>query len=67
MNICRQNLLHTQNLQKQVHDKRIKPRSYGLGKKVWVNSKQIKTKQNQKLEAKFFELFQVLYSIRKQT
>ena len=25
MNICRQNLLHTQDLQKQAHDKGVKP------------------------------------------
>ena len=27
--------------------------------KVWLNSKYIKTKQNRKLETKFFEFFQV--------
>ena len=31
-----------------------------------MNSKYIKTKQNQKLEAKFFEPFQVLYLVGKQ-
>ena len=40
--------------------------SYVLGDKVWLNSKYIKTKQNQKLEAKFFGLFWVLHPANKQ-
>ena len=32
--ICKQNLYHAQNLQKQAHDKDVKPRSYTLGDKV---------------------------------
>ena len=44
----------------------MKPRSYAPSKKVWLNSKYIKTKHNQKLEAKFFGPFRVLYPIRKQ-
>ncbi len=35
-------------------------------KKVWLNSKYIKTKWNRKLEAKFFRLFRVLHLVRKQ-
>ena len=42
------------------------PWSYVSTNKVYLNSKYIKTKQNQKLEAKFFRLFQVLHSVRKQ-
>ncbi len=52
-----QNLFHTQELQKKDHDKRVKSRSYTPGKKVWLNSKYIKTKRNKKLENKFFKLF----------
>ena len=37
--ICYQNRFHVQELQKRVHDKRIKNCSYVLGKKVWLNSK----------------------------
>ena len=59
-------LYHVQELQKQAYDKRVKPRSYIPSKKVWLNSKYIKTKRNQKLKAKFFGLFQVLYPIEKQ-
>ena len=44
----------------------MKPRGYTLGDKVWLDSKYIKTKQNQKLEAKFFEPFRVLHPIGKQ-
>ena len=33
---------------------------------MWLNSKYINTKQNQKLETKFFEPFRVLYPIGKQ-
>ncbi len=32
--VCCQNLLHAQELQKIAHDKRVKSRSYALGKKV---------------------------------
>ena len=46
INIYCQNLLHTYDLQKQVHDKKIKPWSYTIGEKVWPNSKYIKAKQN---------------------
>ena len=44
----------------------MKPQSYVSGEKVWLNSKYIKIKQNQKLEAKFFGPFQILYLVRKQ-
>ena len=44
----------------------MKPQSYALGKKVWLNSKYIRTKRNRKLEAKFFGRFRVLYSVKKQ-
>ncbi len=40
--ICCQNLLHVQELQKRAHDKGVKNRSYALGEKVWLNSKYIK-------------------------
>ena len=66
MIVCYENLHHAQKLQKQAHDKSVKPRSYAFGNKVWLNSKYIKTKQNQMLEGKFFGLFRVLYPIGKQ-
>ena len=66
INICRQNLIHDQDLQKQSYDKGLKPRSYTLGEKVWLNSKPIKTKRNQKLKAKFFGPFRVFYPVGKQ-
>ena len=44
----------------------VKPRSYALGNKVWLNSNYIKTKQNPKLEAKFFRPFQVLHLVKNQ-
>lgn len=55
--VCRKNLQHTQELKKQDHGKYSKPISYALGKKVWLNSKYINTKQNHKLEPKFFKPF----------
>ena len=64
--VGRENLYNTQELQKQTHNKGVKPRSYVSGKKVWLNSKYIKTKCNWKLEAKFFGPFQVFHPIRKQ-
>ena len=66
MIVCQENLHHAQELQKRGHDKGVKPRSYASGNKVWLNSKYIKTKQNRKLEAKFFGPFQVLHPVGKQ-
>ena len=64
--IYKKNLYHAQELQKQVHNKCVKPRSYTLNDKIWLNSKYIKIKQNWKLKAKFFRPFQVLYPVEKQ-
>ena len=66
MIVCRENLYHTQELQKRAHNKSVKPRSYAPGNKVWLNSKYIKTKRNQKLEAKFFGSFRVFHPVGKQ-
>ena len=66
MIVCRENLHHAQELQKQAHNKGVKPRSYAPGDKVWLNSKYIKTKQNRKLETKFFGPFLVLHPVGKQ-
>ena len=66
MTVCRENLHHAQELQKRAHDKGVKPKSYAPGDKVWLNSKYIKTKQNRKLEAKFFGPFRVLHLVGKQ-
>ena len=44
MSICQQNLLHTQEFQKQTYDKRVKLKSYTSGKKIWLNSNYIKIK-----------------------
>ncbi len=63
--VCKENLQHAQELQKQYHNKHAKPRSYTPDDKVWLNSKYIKTKQNWKLEAKFFGLFRVLHPVSK--
>ena len=66
MTVCRENLHHSQELQKQGYNKGTKPRSYAPGDKVWLNSKHLKTKQNRKLEAKFFGIFWILHLIEKQ-
>ena len=65
MTVCQENLHYAQKLQKQAYNKSIKSKSYALGDKVWLNNKYLKTKQNQKLEAKFFRLFQFLHPVRK--
>ena len=65
MTVCCENLHHSQKLQEQGHDKETKTRSYAPGNKVWLNSKHLKTKQNWKLEAKFFGTFQILHLVRK--
>ena len=46
IDICQQNLLHAQELQKRAHDKSVKPQSYTPDEKVWLNSKYIKIKRN---------------------
>ena len=66
MTVCRKNLYHAQELQKRAHNKGVKPKSYIPGDKIWLNSKYIKTKQNRKLEAKFFGPFRVLHPVGKQ-
>ena len=57
MTVCQQNLHHAQELQKQAHNKGVKPQSYASGNKVWLSSKHLKTKRNCKLEAKFLGSF----------
>ena len=66
MIVCQKNLYYAQELEKQANNKGVKSWSYAPGKKVWLNSKYIKIKHNQKLEAKFFGPFQVLHSVEKQ-
>ncbi len=66
MSVCRENLHHSQQLQKRANDKAIKPKSYALWDKIWLNSKYVKTKCNRKLEAKFFGPFRGLYKVGKQ-
>ena len=65
--VCRDNLYHTQELQKQAYNKGVKPKSSIPDNKVWLNSKYIKIKQNRMLEAKFFGPFQVFHLVGKQT
>ncbi len=67
MIVYRENLQHAQELQNRYQDQYAKPKSYAPGKKVWLNSKYIKTKRNCKLEAKFFGLFRVSHPVRKPT
>ena len=66
MMVCQKNLHHAQELQKQAHNKDVKPRSYALGDKIWLNNKYIKTKHNRKLLAKFFGPFRVWHLVEKQ-
>ena len=39
------------------YNKDVKPKIYVFNNKIWLNSKYIKIKQNEKLKAKFFRLF----------
>lgn len=66
MSTCCDNLFYAQKLQKQTHDKGVKLRRYIPSDKVWLKSKFIKTKWKQKLETKFFGLFQILHPVTKQ-
>ena len=63
MAIYRKKLQHIQELQKQSHNMETMSKSYVPNKKVWLNSKYIKTKRNRKLEAKFFRSFRVLHPV----
>lgn len=65
--VCRDNLCYVQEVQKQVYNKRTKSESHTFDKKVRLNSKYIKTKHNQNLEAKFFGFIQVLHLQSNQT
>ena len=64
--ICQQNLYHAQELQKQAHNKGVKPQSYTLGDNIWLNSNHLRTKKNCKLKTKFLGQFQVLHLVNKQ-
>ncbi len=66
MEVRYQNLLYTKKLKTKAYDKRVKSCSYAPDEKVWLNSKYIKTKQNKKLENKFFASFQVFHVVEKQ-
>ena len=66
MTVCHKNLLCAQDLQKQAHNKGVKPKSYVPSNKVWLKSKYIKIKQKRKLETTFLGLFQVLHIVEKQ-
>ena len=64
--VCQENLHHAQELQKPAYDNSVKPKNFALSDKIWLESKYIKTKYNQKLEAKFFKLFRVFHPVEKQ-
>ena len=63
MAVCQQNFYHAHKLQKQAHNKGVKPQSYAPGDKVWLSSKHLRIKRNRKREAKFLGLFRVLYPV----
>ena len=58
MAACQQNFYLAQKHQKQAHNKGVKLQSYAPGDKVELNSKHLKTKENCKLETKFFSPFE---------
>lgn len=64
--IWQQNLFYTSKLQKLVYIKRIKSRSYYYDKKIWLNSKYIKTQKNCKLKNKISKFFYILKLVGKQ-
>ena len=67
MTVCLENLYQAQKLQKQAHNKDVKPSIYASSDKVWLNSKYIKIKCKRKLKSKFFGPFRVLHLVGKQT
>lgn len=55
--VCQENFYYSQEFQKCAYNKNVKCKSYTFNNKVCLNSKYMKTKQNQKLEIKFLKLF----------
>ena len=64
--VCCQNLLYAEELQKRAYDKGVINHSYAPSEKTWLNSKFIKTKRNKKLKNIFFEPFRALDAVKKQ-
>lgn len=62
-----ENLNHGQELWKHAYNKCVNPWNYVFDNKVWLNIQYIKTKPKPKLKTKFFQLFQILYPVKKQT
>lgn len=50
---------------KKLYGKGVKPRNYTFSNKIWLNYKYIKGKQKNKLKAKLFGIFQVVYQVKK--
>ena len=67
MSVYKKNSQHAHQFQKYSHDKIAKSKSYTPKVKVGLNNKYIKTKQNRKLEFKFYDSFRILYKVGKQT
>ena len=57
MIVYRENLYHAQELQKPAYNTGVKLKNYASSDKVSLNSKYLKTQQNQKSEVKFFGPF----------
>lgn len=51
---------------KKVFNQGVKLRNYTFSKTIWLNSKYIKVKRNQKLKNQFFQHFFILYPVCKQ-
>lgn len=66
MIIYKKSFYYIKKLQKRYYNKHEKSRSYFSSKKVLLNSKNINTYQNYKLNTKFFGSFKVFHLIRKQ-
>lgn len=60
------NLAKSQELQTFYYNNHIKKRLYQPEKSVWLSVKHIKTKQNLKLEQKYFGPFQIVQAVKNQ-
>lgn len=54
---CQKNIQYAQKLLKRDYTKSVYLKTYTFGNKIWLKNKYIETKQNWKLEAKFFRPF----------
>ncbi len=57
MIMYKKNFYYTQKFQERVHNQAVKPRSYALGIKIWLNNKYIRLNKTASLRPSSLALF----------